>query len=262
MNHTLGLVLSGGGVRGIGHIGAIQALWEHGIAPTVVSGSSAGAVVGALYCRGLSTQKMKEFFEETSLLHLNKFAFAKPGFIDTDKFYPEFKKYFEADDFSFLEKKLFVSAVDLFSGQLKIFDSGPLIKPLLASCAFPGLFSPVEIDGVLYSDGGILDNFPVAPLEGICDVMIGVYTSPLDKIGPDGLKYSINVLERAIRINYSIRSHAKFEKCQLMINPKKLADYSLLDMKKMHDIYNIGYDAANEALSKIEMDTLFNPVRR
>ena len=99
-NKKVGLVLSGGGVRGMAHIGAIQALEEQGIFPEVVSGSSAGAVVGALYCHGYSPVEMKQFFAETPLFHISRFAFGKPGFIDTDKFFKDFIQYFRLDDFS------------------------------------------------------------------------------------------------------------------------------------------------------------------
>ncbi len=251
-NENLGLVLSGGGVRGVAHIGVIQALLEHGIEPDVVSGSSAGAVVGALYCNGYSPEEMVEFFKLTSLFHINKFAFSKPGFIDTDKFYHDFKKYFKHDDFSKLKKKLFVTTVDICDGVLKIFESGELIRPLLASSAFPGLFSPVEINHTLYADGGILDNFPTAPLLNLCDTVIGVYASPLNRIEPNVLKYSVSVLERAIRINYSKRSHAKFKHCHLLVNPLKLVNFGLLDVGKVEEIYQIGYESACDALSKCD----------
>ena len=244
----LGLVLSGGGVRGIAHIGAIKALLEHGIVPDIVSGSSAGSVVGALYCNGYSPVEMMEFFKQTPLFHINKFAFSKPGFIDTDKFYPDFKKYFKHDDFSLLKRKLFVTTVDMCAGELKVFESGQLIRPLLASSAFPGLFSPVMIDHILYADGGILDNFPIAPILNRCDRLIGVYASPLNRIESNGLKYSVSVLERAIRINYSKRSHAKFKNCHLMVNPVKLVDFGLLDVGKVQVIHEIGYESTCDAL--------------
>ena len=246
----LGLVLSGGGVRGVAHIGVIKALLENGIEPQVVSGSSAGAVVGALYCAGYSPDQMLEFFKMTPLFHINKFAFSKPGFIDTDKFYTDFSKYFPTNDFNSLKKKLFVTTVDLCNGLIKVFDTGNLIKPLLASSAFPGLFSPVKINEILYADGGILDNFPTAPLLDNCETLIGVYASPLNKISPDGLKYSVNVLERAIRINYSKRSRAKFRHCGLLINPPRLVDYGLLDIGKIKEIYQIGYDSAIDAIKE------------
>lgn len=248
----LGLVLSGGGVRGVAHIGAIKALLEHGIEPDIVSGSSAGSVVGALYCNDYSPEQMMEFFKQTPLFHINKFAFSKPGFIDTDKFYTDFKKFFSHDDFAGLKRKLFVTTVDMCQGELRVFESGQLIRPLLASSAFPGLFSPVAIDHILYSDGGILDNFPIAPLLDRCDKIVGVYASPLNRIEANGLKYSVSVLERAIRINYSKRSHAKFKHCQLLINPLELVKFGLLDVGKIGEIYQIGYESACKAISKID----------
>ena len=250
MDATVGMVLSGGGVRGIAHIGAIKALEEDGIRPKIVSGSSAGAVVGALYCNGFTPEEMMNFFKVIPLFHINRFAFRKPGFIDTDKFYIDFKKYFGTDDFNVLQKKLFVTTVDMIHGNLKVFSEGELIRPLLASSAFPGLFSPVSINGVLHADGGILDNFPTAPIKEYCDKMIGVYASPLTVISPDSLKYSVSVLERAIKINYSKRSNLKFADCDLMIRPLKLVDFGLLDVNKMDQIYQIGYQSAKEELSR------------
>ncbi|MGI9530633.1 patatin-like phospholipase family protein [Lutimonas sp.] len=249
-SYKCGLVLSGGGVRGVAHIGVIKALLEYNIVPDVVSGSSAGAVVGALYCNGYTPEQMLEFFKLIPIFQVNKFALLKPGFIDTDKFYPDFKKYFPHDRFSGLEKKLFVTTVDLCQGDVKVFDQGDLIRPLLGSLAFPGLFSPILMDKVIYGDGGILDNFPIAPLMGISDRLIGVYASPLNKIAPMELKNSLKVLERAIRINYSKRSLAKFKHCDLMFQPKKLHDYALLDIGKIDEIFAIGYECAIETLKK------------
>lgn len=249
----IGLVLSGGGVRGLSHVGVIQALKDRGIEPEVVSGSSAGAVVGALFCKGYKPGQMLQFFKETPLFHINKFAIGKPGFIDTDKFYRDFNKYFPLDDFSGLSKKLYVTAVNMLSGEKVVFQEGPLIKTLLASSAFPGLFSPVEFNDSLYSDGGILDNFPTDPLRENTSVLIGSYASPLDAIQPESLKYSVNVLERAIRINYSRRSLRKFAHCKLVIRPLDLSRFGLLDVGKLEEIYQIGYQTASELLSKMDL---------
>ncbi len=244
------LVLSGGGVRGMAHIGAIQALEEQGIFADVVSGSSAGAVVGALYCHGYSPAEMKRFFEETPLFHISRFAFGKPGFIDTDKFYKDLVKFFRLDSFESLKKPLYVTAVDMLKGRKKVFSEGELIRPLLASSAFPGLFSPVCIDEVLYSDGGILDNFPIEPVMGVAEELIGVYVSPLETIQPENLKYSVNVLERAIRINYSERSLMKFDSCDLLVRPPRLVEYGLLDVGKLEEIYQVGYETTKKKLTK------------
>jgi NTE family protein len=136
----------------------------------------------------------------------------------------------------------------MLKGEKRIFSEGELIRPLLASSAFPGLFSPVWIDHVLYSDGGILDNFPLDPIRESVDQLIGVYVSPMDTIQPESLKYSVNVLERAIRINYSKRSSRKFEACDLLIRPSKLVDYGLLDVGKLEEIYRVGYESTKREL--------------
>jgi NTE family protein len=251
---NIGLVLSGGGVRGLAHIGTIKALEENGIAPNIVSGSSAGAVVGALYCYGYGPEEMMEFFRVTPLFQINRFAFGKPGFIDTDSFYSDFKKYFPQDNFNSLKKTLFVTTVDLLKGDLRVFNSGELIRPLLASSAFPGLFSPVGMQDTVYADGGILDNFPLHPIKDLCDLKIGSYASPLDTITPESLKYSVNVLERAIRINYSERSFLKFSHFDLLVRPMELISYGLLDMNRMNEIYHIGYNCAIEAIKRLDAD--------
>ena len=80
--------------------------------------------------------------------------------------------------------------------------------------------------------------------------LVGSYVSPLDTIQAESLKYSVNVLERAIRINYSKRSMGKFDACDLLIRPSKLVQYGLLDVNKLEDIYQIGYEAARSELQK------------
>ena len=101
---NLGLVLSGGGMRGAAHIGAIKALEEHNLYPNHIAGTSAGAIVGALYAYGYKWKDILTFFKGIQILDIKKYALNKPGFIDAEKFYPEFKKYIKNDDFSFLEK--------------------------------------------------------------------------------------------------------------------------------------------------------------
>jgi len=238
---SIGLVLSGGGIKGVAHIGAIKALEENDIYPTHISGSSSGAVIGAFYAAGYSPEEMLSFFKTTPLFNFSRYTFRKPGFIDTDNFYADFKKYFPEDNFNVLQKKLFITTVDMLNGSIKVFDKGELIKPFLASAAFPGIFSPVTIDTCLYADGGIIDNFPLTPLKFICDKIIGVYLSPIDKIEANGLRHSLNVLDRAIKINFSNSSKLKFSECDLLIYLDSLNEYSLFDKNHINEIFNIGY---------------------
>ena len=87
----IGLVLSGGGARGAAHIGVLKALEEHGISPSHISGTSVGAIVGALYAANVHWSEILNFFKTTSIFHTKRFAFNKPGFLDTEKFYDDLK---------------------------------------------------------------------------------------------------------------------------------------------------------------------------
>lgn len=245
-----GLVLSGGGVRGAAHLGAIKAMEEHGIFPTHISGTSSGAIVGALYAAGVSWSEILDFFKTIPIFRTNKYAINKPGFIDTEKFYDDLKKYLPKDNFNDLKKPLFVTATDVINGTLKIFSKGPLIKPLIASASFPGVFTPTQINGSYYIDGGTLNNFPVEPLINICDKIIGIYVNPLKKISIVDLKHSYTVVERAYKIKVAAESMLKFSACDLVICPQELIEYSTFDMNHIDVIFHLGYTATKKALKE------------
>lgn len=245
---TYGLVLSGGGIRGMAHIGAIKALEEHNIFPSTITGASAGALVGAFYAAGYSCDEILAFFKTTSMFSINHYTYRKPGFLDTDKFHKIFKEYFPDDSFEALEKSFYISVTDIIAGKNKIFHKGPLIYPLLASAAFPVVLSPVEIDGVLYADGGVTNNFPVEPLLGNCDKIIGIFSNPLRKITSDDLSSSRSILERAFDIGMNSMSTLKFSHCDLVISPTELNKLGTFSMNNLEMAFDIGYKAANKQL--------------
>jgi NTE family protein len=254
----IGLVLSGGGMRGMAHIGVIRALEEHGIVPTHIVGSSIGAIVGGLYAYGYNWVEMLTFFRNLQIFDIKKYALNKPGFIDAEKFYDAFHNYIKVDDFSALKKKLSITATNILNGQLSVFDSGELIKPILASAAFPGIFAPVNINDSYYVDGGVLDNFPINQLKHRCDVIIGVYVNGFDVITIDSLKHSHNVIERFFKFKTVKEDLKKFNKCDVVIYPKQLSKYGTFDKKYLDEIFNIGYDAANIELSANKLLPSFN----
>lgn len=256
---NIGLVLSGGGFRGVAHIGAMQALEEAGIIANFVSGTSAGAIVGSLYAAGHSPKTIKDFFKNTPLFTFNRFTRKKAGFLDTEKFYTDLLAYFPENTFESLQKKLFVTATDLIEGKIKVFDTGELIKPLLASAAFPGVFTPVLINDQLYADGGILDNFPITPLKKYCDFIIGVDVSPIKKPKISDFKHSYNVMQRAYYLRAMPNGETKFKQCNIIIQPKELIHHSVFNPSSLDKVYEYGYQEAKlqlqSFLKKQENDT-------
>ncbi len=243
-----GLVLSGGGIRGVAHIGAIKALEEFEIHPTHIAGTSAGAIVGALYAGGISWEEILDFFKTTSIFQTRKYARNKPGFVDTEKFYDDFKRLLPHDNFNALEKALYVTATDIIKGSLKVFNSGELIAPVLASASFPGVFTPTKIANSYYIDGGVLNNFPVELLQPECSTIIGVYVNPLNTITPIDLKHSYNVVERAYKIKMAADSITKFNTCDIIISPLQLNTFNTFSMSKINEIFDIGYINAKRTI--------------
>lgn len=249
--YALGLVLSGGGVRGVAHVGVLRALMEHDVFPDCIAGVSAGAIVGALYAAGHSEREMIGFFQTINPVNLAHFAFAKPGFLDTQKLIPLFDQYFPDNSFEELKRKLLVVATDILSGQPVTFASGELIRPVLASSSVPIVYSPTEINGRWFCDGGIADNFPAHLLTGCCDRILGVHVGPLRSVEIAELGTSMSVLERALDIGMFLQARAKFSLCDLVIQPPGLDGFGMFDKKRVKDIEATGYAAAMARMPEI-----------
>ncbi len=251
MEYPIGLVLSGGGSRGLAHVGLLRALREEGIVPPCVAGTSAGALIGALHAAGHPPEAMLDFFAEVNPFHLSMFALRKPGFIDSEKIVAGMRRWFPQDDFAALGQRLFVTATDLDSGASEIFSSGPLILPLLASSAVPLVFTPIHLDGRRFVDGGIVNNFPVEPLLGLCDVLLGSYASPLSPVRPRGLASSLAVSQRALEIGMYHASRRKFHHVDWLLSPPELSRHTIFDTRRHAEIEKIGYRAARERIADL-----------
>lgn len=251
MEYRLGMVLSGGGSRGMAHVGVLKALSEEGIEPDCIAATSAGAIVAALYAAGYPPEEMMRFFATKHPYRVSKLALRKGGIFDTEKVVADFLEYFPEDSFEALGKKLFLTATDLVGARLDIFSSGPLIRVILASSSAPMIFTPTEIDGRWYSDGGVLDNFPVEPLLGLCERIFGVYASPLRTIDRSNLGSSLAVSMRAFELAMYSASRRKFHQCDLVISPAELSRYGNFDTRHYEEILDIGYRAARERMDEI-----------
>lgn len=241
---SLGIVLSGGGSRGVAHIGVLRALLEHGIEPSYVAGASAGALVGALYAAGYSPAEMLDVFRVTEPLRIKNVAFGKPGLLDSAKYVPAFGRFFPEDSFESLRRRLFIVAADLLSGESRIFSSGPLVAPMVASASVPMVYSPMEIEGRWYGDGGIVDNFPVSAIRAQCACVIGVHVSPMRDVKPEDLSSSLAVLERALEIGMFQKSRESFAACDAVILPRDLAAFAMFETKRLSEIEEAGYAEA------------------
>jgi NTE family protein len=164
--------------------------------------------------------------------------------VDTDRYFPIFKQYFPKDSFEALQKGLFVLATNLQKGKQEFFSSGELIRPLLASAALPPVFSPVEINGCLYADGGIMNNFPLEPLIERCNFIIGSNVSVVKQVEKRNIRSSLQLANRTTSLMIYAINREKIRQCDLIFEPQELDNIGVLDKRGLEKAYVIGYEHA------------------
>ena len=246
--YDVGVVLSGGGTRGFAHLGVLKALEESNIKPDIISSVSAGSVVGALYADGKTPEEILKVLTSKKLFTYLEITIPKTGLVKMSGFEKTLKKLLKAENFEDLSIPLKVFAVNMNTAKYTCFEKGPLAIAVKASSSIPIIFQPVEINDELFTDGGLINNFPVEALEGKCKRIIGVNVNPLGvKRNLDNLKI---IAERTFQIN--IRSHTldRKHKCDLFIEPEGLDDYGLLDLSGANEVFDLGYNTAKKLIKE------------
>lgn len=246
----IGLVLSGGGTKGVAHAGVLQFLLEQQIEPDILACCSAGSIVGSLYAVGKSPEEILHFFESIYFFNWKHFAFNQPGLVSSKIFRVYLEPIFKDKRIGDLNKEVKIVATELVSGKQVIFDDDfKIIDAIIASCSVPGVTTPYIIDDKLYSDGGVLNNFPADIIKEDCDKMIGVFVSPPQDLELKDLKTIKAIVSRSYDLlSYRTELH-KFAYCDWFITSKKLAKYGMFERKKevLDAIFDIGYAAAKDS---------------
>ena len=193
----IGVALGGGGVRGLAHAPALQAIDECGIKPAAIAGTSMGAIIGALYASGTSGDELvagidkytvkdddslKDVISKAPLmakwLSVVSLDLRHGGLFKTDGFLKYFSQKLKAKTFEDLEIPLHIVTTNFWTGEQVVFSSGDLLPAISASMAIPGIFAPVIIDGQVLVDGGLCNNVPYDVLQDFCDTTIAIDVAP------------------------------------------------------------------------------------
>lgn len=236
----IGLALSGGGARGISHLGVLKGLNEAGIYPTQISGTSAGAIAGAMYCQGYQPEEILQIILDTNFFRFMRPAISWRGILKMSSIESLFKLYFEHNDFSQLKVPLTVTATDIKKGKTIYFSEGPLIPPVMASCCIPGMFEPIIIGKKHLVDGGVLNNLPVEPLDGICDFVIGVNCNHLPQ--ESNITNMKSLIERSVIMMMNHNVYSRKPKCDYFLEVPGLGKYGVFDLKKAKELFQVGYE--------------------
>ncbi len=245
-----GLVLSGGAARGFAHPGVIKALHDIGINPDCVAGTSAGAIVGAFYADGFAPEEIIELFKEKKVFNFVKVGLSRTGLLRMSGLENVLKKNLRSKKFDQLKKPLYVASTNFNTGKIEYFSQGDLVEKVVASSSIPVLFKPVEINGQMYVDGGVLDNLPHTPLKGKCGKLIGVH---VNYTGPEkDIKNLMEIAERAFHLSIGARIKEISSELDIFIEPEELKHFSVTDVGEGDKLFKIGYDEAMRVLKKVE----------
>jgi NTE family protein len=234
-----GLVLSGGGARGIAHAGVIKALEEFGLKFSVISGTSAGSIIGSLYSYGYKPDEIIQLISSTSFIRSIRPAWTWKGLFSLEILHEALRKYMPENNFSALKIPVTIAATDIRQGTAQYFTEGELFPAIMSSCCVPAVFNPVSFNGNLYVDGGINDNLPASSIRDKCDFLVG---SHCNHITPDfDVKNFRSVIERSLLIAINGNTVLSKALCNVLIEPPDVGKISGFDISKAKDLFDIGY---------------------
>jgi len=246
----IGLALSGGAVLGIAHLGVIKVLEENSIPIDIITGTSAGSAVGAFFAAGYTSDRMFEIVKKLSWKKISKLTLPKLGLLDSSMLEQFIESELGEIDIPLLPKKFAAVAVDLTSGKEKIFKFGPVSQAVRASCAIPGVFTPLVREKQILVDGGVLNFIPTNIARDMgADFIIAVKLLPpvSNKKPPDNI---IQVLVASSQLAMTqIALHAPNGDVTIIPDLQGLNPY---DFFQADVLFERGYIAAQEAVSKIK----------
>jgi NTE family protein len=244
----VGVALAGGFARGIAHIGVLRVLHEAGFPIDCVAGTSVGALIGAAYCAGVPFEKMEEIGRETHFTDFGRWTPSWLGLATNKRLEGYLERLTPAKTFEELTVPFAIASTDLVSGLTVYYTRGPLGPPLRGSCAYPGLFVPIEYEGHTLVDGFLTAAVPV---EGVlllgADVVISVYLEAANVRNPrtvtDVISRSFNIIQKHGDITWR-------EQTDVAIEPE-VSPFVWDDFTRAPELVAAGTAAALQALPQI-----------
>ncbi len=248
---SIGLALGGGFARGLAHIGVLKVLEENHIPINFIAGTSVGSVIGAAYCSGVSPKELEEIARLVRFRDIARWTISRLGFASNDRMAAFLDKSLKVRNFEELRVPLAVTATDFTNGDAVVFRSGPLVDAVRASCAYPGMFLPVEIDGHLYVDGMLAHAVPTVPLKEIgAERVVAVYLSA-NWVHLKGPRHFFDVIGQC----FSIAQHRMcglWQPAADMILEPDVRGFSYDAFDRAADLIAAGENAAIQALPMLK----------
>jgi NTE family protein len=246
----IGVALGGGFARGLAHIGVLKVLEEENIPVDFVAGTSVGSVIGAAYASGVSAKELAEIAGLVRFKDFSRWTFSRFGLFSNDKMALFLTKFVRCKSFEDLRIPLAVTATDILTGEPVVFTSGDLVDPVRASCAYPGMFLPVNVKGRLLVDGLLAHGVPSAPLRTMgAEKVIAIYLSA-HWVKPKGPRHVFDVIGQCFSIAQT-RMCGPWKAASDVILEPAIGEFGYDDFNRAPDLIRAGEVVARAAMPQI-----------
>ena len=247
---VIGLALGGGFARGIAHVGVLKVLEEENIPVHIVAGTSVGALIGASYCSGLSPTELEGVARSARFTTFARWTLSRYGFASNDRMIAFLTRTLKVKTFEELRIPLGVTATDFNTGEGVVFHSGSLIEPVRASCAYPGMFLPVNIRGRWLVDGMLSHPVPSQPLREMgAERVLAVHLR--GQWARNGApRHLFDVIGQSFAIAQDRMAPLWSSAADLVIEPD-VAAFEYDDFKHAGDLVRAGEEAMRKALPTV-----------
>ncbi len=250
--YKLGIALGGGGARGFAHLGVLQALYEKEIKPEIISGTSAGSMVGALIADGKTPREVMDILAVKDIFQYSKLRWPREGFFSLEGLGNMLRSNLSVHRIEELNIPLIIAATNLNRGKVEYFDQGEIERCVIASSSIPVIFKPIQLSNSKYADGGIMDNLPVTPLINLCEKVIAVSISPIEE--SNNLDGILKITSRTFQLSVNAQAKELRDQCAVFIEPPGIRKYEVFDLKHSEELYELGY----EHVRKLDLDKVLD----
>ena len=247
----IGLALGGGFARGIAHIGVLKVLEEEDIPVSLVAGTSVGALIGAAYCSGVTIPELEQIATRVRFKDFARWTLSRYGFASNERMIKFLSSVLKVKTFEELQIPLAVTATDFSTGAGVVFHSGPLVDPVRASCAYPGMFLPVKIRGRLLVDGMLAHAVPTVPLREMgAQRVLAVHLRGTWNAAETGPRHLFDVIGQCFAIAQETNCGVWKAAADLVIDPD-VNGFKYDDFERSGELIRSGETATRAALPEI-----------
>ncbi len=246
----IGLALGGGFARGLAHIGVLKVFEAEQIPIDFLAGTSVGSVIAASYASGVSAKELGEIASLVRFKDFSRWTISRFGIFNNDKMADFLHRILRCQTFEELRIPLAVATTDIITGEPAVFTQGDLVAPVRASCAYPGMFLPVNINGRLLVDGFLAHAVPAAPLREMgAERVVSVYLSAR-WVKPHGPRHVFDIIGQCFSIAQD-KMCGLWESVSDVVVEPDIGDFGYDDFARAPELVQAGEIAARSVLPMI-----------